>query len=141
MRGVSQERGASAVEFAIVLTVLVLVLFGTIQFGMAYNRSQGLQAGAREGARLASTGATFTEIEARVRAAQSLFQELDVVVETTPAAAGADRPCAIAGVGGTVVVNAKVLPSTKYAIVIPLWGNRQIEYQGGGTFRCERGSS
>ena len=48
------ERGASAVEFAIIASLLFMILFGTIQFGIAFNRYQGLQAAGREGARLAS---------------------------------------------------------------------------------------
>lgn len=138
MRWMREERGASAVEFAIVSSLLFVVLFGTVQFGMAYNRSQGLQAAAREGARIAAIGATADEITARVRAAQSLFQAADVMVTTLPAAALGGRPCNLAGVGGLVTVTAAVAPNAKYAIVIPLWGNKQIAYDGAGVFRCER---
>ncbi|MFA5890056.1 MAG: TadE/TadG family type IV pilus assembly protein [Actinomycetota bacterium] len=141
MHTIRQERGASAVEFAIVASLLFMLLFGTVQFGMAYNRSQGLQAGAREGARLASIGATYSEIAARARDAQSLFVPTDVVVVTTPSSSGTSRPCAVAGVGGLVTVEAKVPASAKYAIAIPLWGNRPIDYTGSGTFRCERGGA
>src|SRR5487761_1588895 len=55
------QDGAAAVEFAIVLPVLVLLLFGVIQFGLAYNRQQGLNAAVREGSRLASIGGTFQD--------------------------------------------------------------------------------
>lgn len=134
-----EERGASAVEFAIVASLLFVVLFGTVQFGMAFNRAQGLEAAAREGARLAAIGATYDEIAARVRTSQSLFQALDVEVTTSPASAGGGRPCTTSGVGGLVTVNTTVAPSAKYAIAIPLWGNRTITYRAAGTFRCERG--
>ena len=140
MRRVREESGASAVEFAIVSTVLFLVLFGIIQFGMAYNRSQGLEAASREGGRLAATGATYTEIATRVRASQSLFQSADVAVTTTPASSGSGKPCVNAGIGGLVTVTATVAPSAKYSIAIPLWGNRQINYTASGVFRCERAS-
>lgn len=141
MRRGTGERGASAVEFAIVASLLFMLLFGTVQFGMAYNRSQGLQAGAREGARLASIGGTHDEIAARVRTAQSLFVPADVQVVTTPGSAGSGRPCSTAGVGGLVTVEARVPGSAKYAITIPVWGNRAIDYVGSGTFRCERGNA
>lgn len=140
MKRLGEERGASAVEFAIVSTILFLLLFGTIQFGMAFNRSQGLQAAAREGARMASIGGTYNEIETRVRAAQSLFVGTDVVVTTSPSTSGTQRPCAVAGVGGLVTVTATVPKNTRYAIAIPLWGNKQIQYESAGTFRCERGN-
>jgi Flp pilus assembly protein TadG len=48
------ERGASMVEFALILPLLLLFLFGVIQFGLLFFRFQGIQAAAREGARVAS---------------------------------------------------------------------------------------
>ncbi len=63
----SDERGAAAVEFALVLPLLVLLVFGIVQFGIAYNRVQGLQAAAREGARRGSLPQTTqSEISSRV---------------------------------------------------------------------------
>jgi len=45
------ERGASAVEFALVLPVLMLILFGTIEFGMVMYSREVLTNASREGAR------------------------------------------------------------------------------------------
>jgi len=140
MRGMKEERGASAVEFAIVASLLFVILFGIIQFGMAYNRSQGLEAASREGARLAATDATFSEIQTRVQNAQSLFIGTDVQVTTNPATSGSQKPCQIAGIGALVTVTATVPPSASYAITIPIWGNQQINYTASGIFRCERSS-
>lgn len=50
------EHGAAAIEFALLLPLLVMLAFGISEFGTAYNRSQGMQAAVREGARFASTG-------------------------------------------------------------------------------------
>jgi hypothetical protein len=50
------EGGVAAVEFAILLPVLVLLLFGFIQFGIAFNSKIQATNGAREGARLAVVG-------------------------------------------------------------------------------------
>jgi Flp pilus assembly protein TadG len=47
----SNERGAAAVEFALVLPLLMLLLFGIIEFGRAYNAKVTLTHAAREGAR------------------------------------------------------------------------------------------
>ena len=46
------ERGAAVIEFAIVLPILILLVFGIVQFSIVYNRVQGLHAAAREAARL-----------------------------------------------------------------------------------------
>jgi len=51
-----RERGVAAVEFAILLPVLVILLFGFIQFGIAFNSKIQATNGAREGARLAVVG-------------------------------------------------------------------------------------
>lgn len=61
------EAGAAAVEFAILLPLLIVLVFGIWQFSMAYNRSQALSAGVREGARLAAEGSEPVKaIETRV---------------------------------------------------------------------------
>src|SRR6266568_5978328 len=59
------ERGASLVEFALLLPVLVLILFGIIDFGSLYNNYQAVRQGARDGMRQAivadpSSGASCT---------------------------------------------------------------------------------
>ena len=48
------ERGAAAVEFAILLPVLLLVLIGIMEFGRAYNVQITASNAAREGARYAA---------------------------------------------------------------------------------------
>lgn len=127
------ESGASTVEFAIVLALLLLIVFGTIQFGIVFNRLQGLEAAAREGARLASVGASLEEVRSRVHQSQSLFNPSDVLVETSPRA---DPPCQ--QVSDLVTVRVEVLPSSQYAVSIPLLGDYQIHYTAAGHFRCER---
>jgi Flp pilus assembly protein TadG len=158
--------GASAVEFALILSVLFLFVFGTIQFGIAYNRDQGLKAAAREGARIASVGGTQMDVKTRVQQAQSLFNASDIQVvmdystdngATWPGnqkicddGSGNNKctsnvapgPCGVAGVGNLVRVNAVVPPPAanlnKYAIIIPLWGNARITFSAQGVFRCEQ---
>jgi Flp pilus assembly protein TadG len=50
------EQGAAAVEFGLILPVVLLILFGTIEFGRAWNVRQTLTDAAREGARVAAVG-------------------------------------------------------------------------------------
>jgi Flp pilus assembly protein TadG len=138
------ERGASAVEFALLAPILFMLVFGIIQLGMAYHRQQGLEAASREGARTAQ----------RVRDAQSLFQSADVRVDysystnngtsyTSIAASGANRPCATAGIGHLVKVEAKVPPPVspdqdRYGISLLFVGNWTPTYTATGVFRCEK---
>ena len=48
------DRGASLVEFALVMPLLVLLLFGIIEFGYLFAQHLDVRHGAREGARMAS---------------------------------------------------------------------------------------
>lgn len=45
------EHGTAAVEFALLLPLLVLLLFGIVEFGLALYRQQVLATASREGAR------------------------------------------------------------------------------------------
>jgi Flp pilus assembly protein TadG len=51
-----EEHGAAAVEFALLLPLLVLLLFGSIQFGAAFNTRIQATNAAREAARQAVVG-------------------------------------------------------------------------------------
>lgn len=56
---VTGDRGAAAVEFALLLPVLLLILFGIVDFGRAFNAQIVLTQAAREGVRAyALTGNT-----------------------------------------------------------------------------------
>ncbi len=58
MRRVSREDGVAATEFALILPVLALILFGTIEFGRVWSQYQLFQGAAREGARCAAVAST-----------------------------------------------------------------------------------
>ncbi len=54
VRGRKAERGAAAVEFALLLPVLVVILLGTIDWGYFFFAEQVVTNAAREGARAGS---------------------------------------------------------------------------------------
>jgi Flp pilus assembly protein TadG len=131
------EAGASAVEFALVLPILVLFIFGIIEFGLAYNRVQSFQAAAREAGRLASVGVDVTtgETNARIRAiAGSTVDNSKVVVAV-------DQACPASYTGAPVFVTAVVSlndPTGVYAIKIPFIEPRSPDFEAEAVFRCER---
>lgn len=51
---IKDEKGASAVEFALILPILVVLLFGIAQFGILFNHYLTLTHAAREGVRWAA---------------------------------------------------------------------------------------
>lgn len=55
-RAAREDDGASAVEFALVLPVFLLILFGTIQFGYLFVVNNAMTNAAREGARALAVG-------------------------------------------------------------------------------------
>lgn len=55
-RKIKDEQGASAVEFALVLPILLLLIFGIIEFGLLYHDYLAVTHAAREGARMAAVG-------------------------------------------------------------------------------------
>ena len=71
------QGGAAAVELAFVLPVLLLMLFGIIEFGRAYNAQVSLTGAAREGARvMAVRNDPTTARTATIAAAPSLSPSL-----------------------------------------------------------------
>lgn len=87
------ERGASAVEFALVMPILFLLLFGIIDYGMLFFDSIGLRQGAREGARQAvvqryasgcTTGTAAAKIVCTTKASTELTLGSPVVKVVAP---------------------------------------------------------
>ncbi len=81
------ERGAVAVEFALILPLLMVLVFGIIDFGRAFNAQVSLTQAAREGARLAALGNSTATVVSRTTAAAPSLSGLTVTV--TPCAVGA----------------------------------------------------
>jgi Flp pilus assembly protein TadG len=61
-----REDGAAAVEFALIVGVLAMLIFGMLQFGLTFFELQNLRAADREGARLGAVAATPDAIRSRI---------------------------------------------------------------------------
>ncbi len=83
---VARDRGAAAVEFALVLPLLLLIVFGIIDFGRALNAQITLTQAAREGARLAALGQP--DVVSQTQAAATGLSPVGVSVTSCPAGAG-----------------------------------------------------
>ena len=164
MRRIKEERGASAVEFAIIGSLLLLILFGTITFGILFNRYQGLQSAAREGARVGALSATTrAQILSRVRESVSVIAGssiaatcpanlntlstesgcIRVFAKSAPAAVPAEvtpsstsqTPCGAAYSGTDKSVVVDVF--YRLRVDIPVWSSPQMTLSGGAEFKCE----
>ena len=90
-----RDRGAAAVEMALVLPILLLVLFALVDFGRAYNMKIELTQAAREGVRVIALGGTEDEAKTRAREAMP-------AVDVTP---GSSTLCAATTVTGYLTVH------------------------------------
>jgi hypothetical protein len=103
------ERGQSVVEFALVLPLLVLFVFGATEFSRAWLTVNVLAAASREGCRLAAvTGPHVDDVIARVHevCGAGRVTPTDVVV-TGPDPADPDRRVTV-----TVETDFRVIPGT-----------------------------
>jgi len=107
-RGADHDRGAAAVEFALLLPMVLLLVFGLIDFGRALNAQVTLTQAAREGARLAALGQSNPNVVSRTQAAATGLKSVSVTVVTAcPAGAG-------------LGVDAKVKVSYTFSFVTPV---------------------
>lgn len=100
-------RGATIVEFAMILPLLCVLLLGTLDLGYRSYAASVLQGALHEAARLATVGnVPLTQIDARVRTRLSNFATRSTVTTTTSSYydfAGVRQPEKI--VGDTVPLN------------------------------------
>ncbi|MFM7059716.1 MAG: TadE/TadG family type IV pilus assembly protein [Actinomycetes bacterium] len=137
-----RERGAAAVEFALVLIPLLLILFGTIYFALYLNARQGAQAAAREGARIAALRrGSAADACARAQSALSgvAIERPTVSVGSTPeATSGCGSTtfvCSGTGTGSTGDAYVKVSGQVTFAV--PLAFSGPVTVTTTARFRCE----
>ena len=84
IRIIKNEKGASAVEFALILPILVMLVFGIFQFGIAYNNYITITHAAREGARLAAVDLNNEDLKDIIieRAYPIPLTEEDIFIDT-----------------------------------------------------------
>ena len=139
---VAGDDGATAVEFSLIATLLFMLLFGILQFGLTYNRQQGLHAAAREGARLASLGSTVTDSDVidRVHEAAPAFitdPAADLVVEIDGVDGGDDTSCSSGQDTVAVAVSLTSSAGDKYKVQIPGVSSFTPDLSVEATFMCE----
>ena len=66
LRIIRSEKGASAVEFALILTPLIVLIFAIFEFGIVFNNWIAITHAAREGVRLAAVDEDLATIKAEI---------------------------------------------------------------------------
>jgi Flp pilus assembly protein TadG len=124
-RRIRPERGAAAVEFAIVAPLLFMLVFGIIDFGFGFHSWNAIENAAREGARVGATDASptnkVTDITARVQSATN-FLSGPVAVSVTCSINNGTAAFAPCGAGSTWLEGdvIRVQVSYNYNFMTPL---------------------
>jgi Flp pilus assembly protein TadG len=142
-----REDGAAAIEFAIVTVLLLLIVFGILEYGRIYSQVEVLNGAAREGARVGAVQGTKSDIENAVTASAGPYSgQISNVTVTAKSESGAtapsgqDPPCqdasthpAVVTQGGEVSVTFDYHAKVNVGLLPPLDETISIE----GVFRCE----
>ena len=131
---ISREEGVAAVEFAIILPVLCLILFGVLEFGRVWSQYQLYQGAAREGARCAAVASTSEcNIQQSVKNAAAPFAVQGTA--DVQLLGGGSRPdgCLEGDVGQDIQVSWV----QSLEINIPFWKNVTVTPTIKAVFRCE----
>ena len=101
-----RDRGAAAVEFALVVPLLILLIFGSIEFGLAVNARTMVGNAAREGVRMASLRYSPADVRAAALSALSAVSGTKTVTYTctTPGSSTCDPSAPGPNSVATVVV-------------------------------------
>lgn len=130
---IKEERGAVVVEFAIIATLLVMLVFGIIEFGRTFSEYQVFLNAARAGARKGAVRALQEDIrDAVVEAAVGYPIDRSAIEIAVKEAETLDPPCNDETVGKDL----QVKWTQEFEIDIPflpLSASRDIQ----GVFRCE----
>lgn len=114
-----KDRGAAAVEMALLLPILLLIVFGIIDFGRMLNAQISVTEAAREGARAATVSSTAGAAQSRVNRLST-----DYIVDT-----GASTFCGAtpaAGADATVVVTYEFEWVTPVGAIAAIFGGSDL---------------
>ena len=120
-----KEKGASAVEFALILMPFMVLIFAIFQFGIVFNNWIALNYAAREGVRLAAVyeDEAFIKGEIIKRAPSVKIDPVDILIKNLDGKVGS--PVTVTVTGGPINLNFPV-PSLK-GIVLTSSATLRIE--------------
>jgi hypothetical protein len=129
-----RQDGASAVELALIAPLLFMILFGILEFGLAFLRVQSIRTAVREGGRVAAVGAPIPAVQQKTVEASTgsipSGQESNVDV---------DRWCTPQQIGEDVIVSYDTahLPDGGVVVRIPFMPEIRMTPVISALFRCE----
>lgn len=122
----NRERGSVAVEFALVVPVLLTAILGITEFGLAFSAQTRISAAAREGARTLAGGDTAANARSAAKTAAPGVMLSDAQITVSP------TTCVGAGAGATATVTI----SYPYSFLTGMFG-AGVTLNGTAVMRCE----
>jgi Flp pilus assembly protein TadG len=133
----TSERGAVALELAIVLPILILLVFGIVAFGRGYNANVELRGAGREGARALALGATGTQAESKVQSGAPGLSSGSGITFPATNPDGTTNPTTCGTGDGVSGKNAEITANYQLSYTIPLLSSGTWPIQVTGVMRCE----
>jgi Flp pilus assembly protein TadG len=132
-----REEGAAAVEFALIVGLLAVLIFGLLEYGLAFWQVQNLRSAAREGARVAAVRGNPTAVRSAMvdSSAGSLSGAWEYTQNRT-----CDGSTANTGQQVTIQITNSSLSGPvqdAFQVSIPFLPPLQLDPVLEGSFRCE----
>jgi Flp pilus assembly protein TadG len=124
------EEGAAVVEFALVLPLLTLLVFGMLEFGRGYNAKLELTSAVREGARAVALAPLGTDTTTVTQLATTTTRGAAPGLTATSITVTPPTPCT------TLTGNVTVTATYPFTYSIPFFGNRSVTLTAKGVMRC-----
>lgn len=137
-----REDGAAAVEFAIIVSLLVMLVFGMMQYGLAFFQTQNLRSAVREGARVAAVRGDASTVKAAIAGASAGSLTTGNFSYTQTVSGSTSTVCDDSNVGDEVLITLPTssLPQSvrdQFSINIPFGPTMTLDPKISGSFRCE----
>lgn len=135
------ERGAVAVEFALVVPILIVLFFGIINIGVVLAQQLSLSNSARQAARFAVVDVedrVCGDIEAEARSAAETIgmAPTDPIYDLVGETGTCERPCADST--ETTDLTVTLAYHSEFVVPMPIPGAPSgLDIAGEGVFRCE----
>ena len=152
LRRTSDDRGASAVEFALLLPVLTMIIFGIISFGIVFAQQLALGNASRQGARFGAADSTKNCADIVIETSSALANTLAMTVSgvTYQVKRGSSEATATDVCGSTPLSNTTTKPCTSSSttdnlyvranytsVMLTPFVQPSLNLTSAGSFRCE----
>lgn len=130
----TEESGVVAVEFALVLPLILIVLFSIIQFGQLFNHLN-------DGNQIAADGARFAAVDVNPGTGGQTLQQYLVSQADTSGLRSKIGVCVSFPSGASTIGNPVKVSTSSTFTLIPLLGGATLTLHGAATMRIERTAS